>query len=164
MVRVKLVSRETRIGLILGGDFLLANGSGPWNAFSSPLRCEHGFAESLFIGVTQCRGHAFYPPPRWLSLLIKGDFRLPPLIRFTIILLVGERLALMQNLLIPLMSPENSLIFSYLNLRPSFLRGQQSVYGIDLSRPYRLTTLSPSYQARCPVRLACLPSLSTSKV
>lgn len=69
-----------------------------------------------------------------------------------------ERLAPMQNLLISLMSLEISQMVLHLILRPSFLSGQQAVYGIDLLRPCQLIISSPRYRT-CPsllVSQACL--------
>ena len=71
-----------------------------------------------------------------------------------------------------LMSSEILLIFLYLVplliLRRRFsdilVGGQQSTYGINLLRPCNPTTLSPGYRTHSPVKLVCLPRLSTSRV
>ena len=62
---------DTSMVMILGMPFL-------------PLSdAEIGFVESLFGGVTQYRGHAFWPPPWELSLLIEENLRPPHLIEKT---------------------------------------------------------------------------------
>ena len=67
-----------------------------------------------------------------------------------------QSLALIQSLLIPLISSEISLIFLHLILRPSFPSSQQSAYELNLSRPCRSTTLLLAHKTYLPFKLTCL--------
>lgn len=60
------------MGLIFCEDFLVdchQYGGGLMNAIPHPLQCGHSVCKAAFFrGVTQLRGHAFWPPPRGLEL------------------------------------------------------------------------------------------------